>query len=74
MGTGTDIVPDFSYLTTMLMLYYLLNLFGFCFVVSYMVPYLSVCSLPNLTVTISVADPDAGSSAFLTPGSGVRDG
>jgi hypothetical protein len=25
-------------------------------------------------ITISVADPDPGSGAFLTPGSGIRDG
>ncbi len=29
---------------------------------------------PDLLVRGSVADPDPGSGAFLTPGSGIRDG
>ncbi len=35
----------------------------------------NLISAPRLpTLTSSVADPDPGSGAFLTPGSGIRDG
>ncbi len=30
------------------------------------------CGISNTGITISVADPDPGSGAFLTPGSGIR--
>jgi hypothetical protein len=35
---------------------------------------LNCCRKPHMTMKISVADPDLGSGAFLTPGPGIQDG
>jgi hypothetical protein len=34
----------------------------------------ALCTQHNMKIKSSVADPDPGSGAFLTPGSGIRDG